>query len=130
MRANIRNTKEPGNMLTIRQAGPADALKIIEYNCLLAVETEGKSLDAAIIGPGVAAVLADPAKGLYFLAEEGGQALGQAGITTEFSDWRNGWFWWLQSVYVAKNRRRHGVFRALYEHIESLARQEPGVIGL
>jgi GNAT superfamily N-acetyltransferase len=51
-------------------------------------------------------------------------------ITTEWSDWRNGWFWWVQSVYVRPEARRRGVFRALFEHVEGLARQDPGVIGL
>ena len=116
--------------ITIRQAGPADAAVVVEFNGSLAQESEGKTLDPEELAPGVAAVLADPVKGLYFLAEEDGQVLGQIGLTFEFSDWRNGWMWWIQSVYVRPHARRKGVFRTLYSHIESLARRDPEVIGL
>ena len=51
-------------------------------------------------------------------------------ITYEFSDWRNGWFWWIQGVYVRAESRRRGVFRALYRHVAEAARRDPGVIGL
>jgi ribosomal protein S18 acetylase RimI-like enzyme len=56
--------------------------------------------------------------------------VGQLGVTLEWSDWRNGNFWWIQSVYVRKEARRHGVFRALYEHVLMHARSEPNVIGV
>jgi GNAT superfamily N-acetyltransferase len=116
--------------LTIRQATPADAPVIIEFNRLLAEESEGKILALEVLAPGVAAVLADPNKGLYFIAESDGKAVGQVGLTFEWSDWRNGWFWWIQSVYVRKEARRQGVFRTLYRHIEEMAIREPKVIGL
>jgi ribosomal protein S18 acetylase RimI-like enzyme len=115
---------------SVRQAGPADAVVVIEFNSCLAEESEGKVLDPAVLGPGVAAVLADPVKGLYFLAEIEGRVVGQIGLTFEFSDWRNGWFWWIQSVYVRKEARRQGVFRALYEHVQEMARADPTVVGL
>ena len=116
--------------LTIRQAGPADVPVVIEFNRLLAHESEGKTLDTTVLGPGVKAVLADSRKGLYFLAEEGGRFVGQMGLTFEWSDWRNGWFWWIQSVYVRPDARRQGVFRSLYSHIEDMAGRDQDVIGL
>jgi GNAT superfamily N-acetyltransferase len=116
--------------LTVRQAGPADAATIFELNQLLALETEGKTLHASVLEEGVAAVLADPIKGLYFLAEEDTRPVGQLGLTFEWSDWRNGWFWWIQSVYVRAEARRRGVFRALYAHVQKMARSDQGVIGL
>jgi ribosomal protein S18 acetylase RimI-like enzyme len=116
--------------LCIRQAGPADATVVVEFNRLLAEESEGKVLDPGQLGPGVAAVLADPVKGLYFLAEDEGLIVGQIGLTFEFSDWRNGWFWWIQSVYVRPEARRRGVFRTLYRHVQRMAQQDPGVVGL
>ena len=91
---------------------------------------EGKTLDLAVLTPGVQAVLADPQKGLYFVAEEAGDVLGQMMVTFEWSDWRNGWLWWIQSVYVRPEARRRGVFTALFEHVERLARNDPEVIGL
>jgi GNAT superfamily N-acetyltransferase len=116
--------------LSIRRAGPTDAALVAEFNRLLALESEGKTLDAAVLAAGVAAGLADPNKSVYFLAEEGGTAVGQIMYTTEWSDWRNGWFWWIQSVYVRAEARRRGVFRALYEHVEQAARADGKVIGL
>jgi GNAT superfamily N-acetyltransferase len=116
--------------LTIRRATPADVAVVVEFNRRLAEETEGKTLDPAVLAAGVAAGLADPARAWYFLAEEEGALLGQLMITFEWSDWRNGWFWWIQSVYVRAAARRRGVFRHLYQHVAKLARQNPGVIGL
>jgi GNAT superfamily N-acetyltransferase len=116
--------------LALRCATPADAAVIIEYNRRLAEETEGKRLDPQVLAAGVAACLADPDKALYFLAEEDGTVLGQMMITREWSDWRNGWMWWIQSVYVRAEARRRGVFRTLYRHVAELARSRPDVIGL
>jgi ribosomal protein S18 acetylase RimI-like enzyme len=116
--------------VTIRQACPEDATIIVEFNRRLAEESEGKTLDPALLRPGVAAALADPLKASYFLACDGDRVLGQMMITLEWSDWRNGWFWWIQSVYVRPEARRRGVFRALFEHVQQAARDDPNVIGL
>jgi GNAT superfamily N-acetyltransferase len=116
--------------LTVRRATPADAAVVAEYNRLLAHESEGKKLDPEVLARGVAAALADPRKALYFLAEETGEQLGQTMITFEWSDWRNGWVWWIQSVFVRSDARRRGVFRALFEHIHQIACRDPEVVGL
>jgi ribosomal protein S18 acetylase RimI-like enzyme len=116
--------------LSIRPARPEDADVIREFNRLMAKETEHKDLDPAILGAGVAAMLRDPNKGRYFVAEADGRIVGQLGITLEWSDWRNGNFWWIQSVYVAPDARRHGVFRKLYDHVLDAAAKEPNVIGV
>lgn len=78
----------------------------------------------------MAALLKDPAKGVYFVAEEKGTLLGQLSITCEWSDWRNARFWWIQSVYVRKDFRGQGVFRALFEHVQRLAKKQRDVCGL
>jgi ribosomal protein S18 acetylase RimI-like enzyme len=116
--------------LTIRRATPADAPVIVEFNRLLAEESEGKALDLAILTPGVRAALADERKAFYFVAEDGDDIVGQTMLTFEWSDWRNGWIWWIQSVYVRQAARKRGVFRALYEHILQAARDDPEVIGI
>ncbi len=116
--------------LTVRRATPADAPVVAEFNARLARETEGKTLDPAVLAAGVAAVLADPNKGIYFVAEDEGSVLGMTEVTFEWSDWRNGWLWWIQSVYVRADARRRGVFRALYEHIYQTAVREADVVGL
>lgn len=116
--------------LTIRSARPDDAPIIADFNARLARETENKHLDPTILNPGVEAMLRDPAKGRYFVAEADGQIVGQLGVTLEWSDWRNGNFWWIQSVYVVPEARRHGVFRKLYDHIVEAARSVPDAIGV
>lgn len=116
--------------ILIRAAGPADADAIVDFNCRMAMETEGRTLDRELIGRGVAAVLSDAAKGKYYLALADGSVAGQLLITQEWSDWRAGWFWWVQSVYVRPEFRRRGVYRRLHEHVVAAARADPEVIGV
>jgi GNAT superfamily N-acetyltransferase len=117
--------------LTIRRAAPADVPVIVEYNRRLARETEAKELDPAVVAAGVRAALADPErKGPYYLACDGGDVVGQMQVTYEWSDWRNGWYWWVQSVYVRADHRGRGVFRTLYEHIREQARAAGDVVGI
>lgn len=116
--------------ITIRPATAADAEFLAAGNAAMALETEHKHLDAAVVGAGVRAALADPAKGRYFVAELGGRRVGQLMFTYEWSDWRNGTFWWIQSVYVLPEARRGGVFRALFHHVEQIAERDPAVCGI
>jgi GNAT superfamily N-acetyltransferase len=115
---------------TVRQAVPGDAAAVAEYNRRLAWETEHKALDPAQLLAGVAAVLGDAARGIYFVAESEGEVVGQLAITYEWSDWRNGWFWWIQSVYVREDMRKAGVFRLLYDHVAALAKERGDVVGI
>ncbi len=119
---------DPG--CTIRTADTADAPVIARFNRAMALETEARKLNSKRVLKGVTALLADPAKGTYYVAETGGQIIGQLLITYEWSDWRNGNFWWIQSVFVAPKHRGHGVFKALHAHVETLARSRPDVCGL
>ena len=113
--------------LIIRPATPADAAVVTEFNRLLAFESEEIILDPVILAAGVATALADPDRARYFLAEQDGKVAGQLMFTREWSDWRNGWLWWLQSVYVHADHRRQGVFRAMFDHVEQMIRQDPEV---
>ena len=116
--------------IQIRRATLADANVIAGFNQLLAQETEHLQLDAARVQAGVTALLNDPAKGVYFVAEIKGAIAGQLMITYEWSDWRNGNFWWIQSVYVAEKFRGSGVFKALFNHVRALAQKEGNVPSL
>jgi ribosomal protein S18 acetylase RimI-like enzyme len=116
--------------ILVREAFDADFALLANGNMAMAVESEGKPLAQAIVEAGVRAALADPDKGRYFVAEFGGTSAGQAMVTREWSDWRNGWFWWIQSVYIALEYRRRGVYRALHEHIRAAAVAERDVVGL
>jgi GNAT superfamily N-acetyltransferase len=115
----------------IRPAEFSDRDQIVEFNFRLAEETEHRALDRSILESGVSALLRDRDKGRYYLAEsDEGQVIGQMMITLEWSDWRDGWFWWLQSVYVLPECRKQGVFSALFAHVRELALAEPEVCGL
>jgi GNAT superfamily N-acetyltransferase len=114
----------------VRRAMIGDAPILAEYNRRMAWETEAKELDPKVLGPGVAKVFDDPAKGFYLVAEADVGIVGQLMITYEWSDWRNGWFWWIQSVYVVESHRRRGVFRALVDEVKRLAAVGGDVIGL
>src|SRR5262249_18861327 len=116
--------------IKIRPASLSDAPFIADCNRFLAQETEQRQLDLPRVSAGVRALLDDPAKGLYLIAETDGKPVGQLLITYEWSDWRNGNFWWLQSVYVVESFRGQGVFRALFQHVHELAKTRPEVCGL
>ncbi len=116
--------------VTVRDATPADLEFVVDGNQRMALETEGKALDPALLRPGVAAVLGDPGLGRYFIAELGGRMVGQMMLTYEWSDWRNGCFWWIQSVFVHDGHRGMGVFSGLFRHVAALAERDPGVCGL
>ena len=97
----------------------------------MAMETEHKRLDPDTVRQGVRAVLEEPARGCYFIAErDPGEPVGTLMLTHEWSDWRNGNWWWIQSVYVDPAHRRSGVYRALYDHVHALAQATPDVCGL
>ena len=116
--------------IQVRPARASDAPIIADFNQRMALETEDRALDAALLGQGVEALLRDPAKGSYFVADAQGPVVGQLMLTYEWSDWRNGNFWWIQSVYVRPEFRRRGVFKALFQHVSQLAGQRRDVCGL
>ncbi len=116
--------------LTIRPATLDDWATIVEYNCRLAEESEHKQLDRPTVELGVGAILQDHNKGRYFVACADGNVVGQLMLTMEWSDWRNGDIWWLQSVYVHPDFRRRGIFRQLFNHVRDLAASTPQIVGL
>jgi GNAT superfamily N-acetyltransferase len=96
----------------------------------MALETEGVTLDREVCTRGVAAVFDDPSLGRYFVAEEGGQVVASLLITYEWSDWRNGNVWWIQSVYVVPALRGRGVYAGLYQHVQRLVEADPALRGI
>jgi ribosomal protein S18 acetylase RimI-like enzyme len=116
--------------MRIRSAHLDDLDVICDFNARLAWESEAKRLDDKLLRPGVRALLTDLAKGRYFVAEVDGQVVGQIALTYEWSDWRNGWFWWIQSVYVHPDHRRNGIFTRLCRHVEEQAVAEKDVVGI
>ena len=96
----------------------------------MALETEGRLLDTEACRRGTEQVLAGAVPAYYLVAELDGELAGQLMVTTEWSDWRDGVFWWIQSVYIAPRFRRRGIYRALYGHLLAEARRDPAVCGL
>ena len=114
----------------IRNAKLNDIETIAKYNIAMALETENKNLDKDTITKGVTSVVMDKSKGLYWVVEIDGALAGQLMVTYEWSDWRNGIIWWIQSVYVLTAHRKQGIFRVLFKHIENLAKVNPQVKAL
>ncbi|MEZ5464161.1 MAG: GNAT family N-acetyltransferase [Lysobacteraceae bacterium] len=103
--------------LDIRAATAADVATLATFATAMALETENKRLDIATVTRGIERVLAEPAHGRYLVAAQAGNVVGTLMLTYEWSDWRCADWWWIQSVYVAKEARRQGVYAAMYRHV-------------
>ena len=115
----------------VRPAAAQDLDTIVEFNRAMARESEDKTLDPVRLENGVASLMRQPADGYYLVAEDDdARVVGALMLTFEWSDWRNGRFWWIQSVYVPPESRRKGVYRALHAHVRELARRDPEACGL
>ncbi|HEY7128294.1 MAG TPA: N-acetyltransferase [Nitrospira sp.] len=120
--------------LTIRPAGSGDVDTLVAFSAAMAWETEQRKLDEERLRQGTQSLLRTPSLGFFMVAEAGeaeqAMLVGQLMITYEWSDWRNGVFWWIQSLYVAPAWRRRGVFRRMLEEIMTSARAAPDVCGV
>jgi ribosomal protein S18 acetylase RimI-like enzyme len=115
--------------MIIRQALSQDIAELAEFNINMARETEGMELISEVITTGVKGMIENPQRGYYLVVELDNGIQASLMVTTEWSDWRNGMFWWIQSVYVRPAYRRQGLYRELYARVKELAEQEPSVCG-
>jgi ribosomal protein S18 acetylase RimI-like enzyme len=115
--------------MNIRLAQKNDAPALVEFNQAMALETEGKRLDSEVLRNGVEAVFEDEKKGFYVVAESENEIIGGLMVTFEWSDWRNNWFWWIQSVYILPEARGRGIYRLLYEFVKEKAEKSGNVCG-
>ena len=115
--------------INIRLAQLSDAKEIASFNQTMAKETEEKVLQPDVIFAGVNTLLKDPSQGFYIVAELDSKVVGCLMITREWSDWRNGVFWWIQSVFIQEEYRRRGIYRRMYEFIKELASGQEDVCG-
>ncbi len=115
--------------MIIRQALAQDAAELAEFNISMARETESVELIPDVIRAGVEAMIQHPERGFYLVVELDNGIQASLMVTTEWSDWRNGTFWWIQSVYVRPQYRRQGLYRELYERVKELAEQDSSVCG-
>ena len=121
------------NSLIIRRGILEDVPTLVEFNIAMARETENKTLDRLTVQRGVRAMFDGRGDGFYLVAQVAGsdsRVVGALMVTYEWSDWRNAWFWWLQSVYVHPDYRRRGVFRSLYQALQQEAESRSDVCGL
>ena len=116
--------------IEVRLADGGDAERIAGFNIAMALETEGKELSPEVVRRGVEGLFEKPEYGFYVVAEIAGEVVGSLMITYEWSDWRCGMFWWIQSVYVQPGFRRQGVFTRFYEFLRGECQRDPGVCGL
>ncbi|ONI47496.1 GNAT family N-acetyltransferase [Candidatus Epulonipiscium fishelsonii] len=117
-------------MINIRKATIDDLEYIVNFNSLLAHETEDKELDKKVLTKGVKYLLENEQYGIYHVAEKENKVIGQVMYTFEWSDWRNGLFLWIQSVYVDKNYRQQGVFTSLYNQVKSICDKNDNIVGI
>ncbi len=123
----------PDQVFTLRRGEPRDIAALADFNIRMARETEDLHLDPAVITAGVRGMVEHPERGFYLVAETGDDGARSIAaslmVTTEWSDWRNGSIWWIQSVYVLPEYRRLGLYRRLYDRVRELAAAEPDVCG-
>lgn len=125
----MREATSDSTTFNLRRADARDADALVEFNLAMARETEAKELAPEVLRAGVAHFIERPRYGFYLVAEDAGCVVGSLMVTYEWSDWRDGLFWWIQSVYVLPSHRRRGVYRRLYEHVKRLAAEAPEVRG-
>ncbi|MBT3620090.1 MAG: GNAT family N-acetyltransferase [Porticoccaceae bacterium] len=113
-------------MIVIRVANAQqDATMLTHHNCAMALETENKVLDPKVAQLGVYGLFDRPQFGFYLVAEVDGEPAASLMVTYEWSDWRNGLFWWIESVYVKKDYRRQGLYRAMYAELKRMSAEQP-----
>ncbi len=116
--------------MKITQPGIEDINSLVDFNIKMAKETENKILNKKIVTKGVSEVLTDTTLGYYVIAKNKNTILGSLMITYEWSDWRNGMFWWIQSVYVEKEYRQQGVYKKMYSYIKDKALKDNSCTGI
>lgn len=116
--------------IQIRKAKETDLSTIVDFQLAMALETENLQLDKSTVEKGVAAAYNDSAKGQYFVTEVNGEIASSLMITPEWSDWRNGLVYWIQSVFVKEKFRRLGIYRKMYAHIQDLVNADKNVRGI
>ena len=86
------------NDIAVRRATQSDLDILIDFQIAMAAESEDKGLDNNRLRRGIESALSSDELALYFVAEIAGEPVGTVMLTWEWSDWRNGRFWWIQSV--------------------------------
>src|ERR1035437_628095 len=115
--------------MNIRIARPEDIESLVEFNQAMALETEGRHLDGDVLRSGIDAIFNSDRRGFYVVAEEDDCIIGGLMVTYEWSDWRNAWFWWIQSVYIVPASRGQKIYSRLYDFVKEMADEAGGICG-
>lgn len=126
----VMSSWPPMGSLVVRAARESDLDRLVAFNLAMARETEDHGLDESALRTGMLRALRDRERGSYSMAELDGAVVGCLLVTREWSDWRDRWFWWIQSVYVAPQARRRGVYRALHRAVLAAAAEQGDVCGV
>lgn len=124
-----RQAEDMNKQITIRYATDKEIDDLVDFNQAMALETEGKKLDSEVLRKGVAAVFENEKRGFYVVAENAEKIAGGLMITYEWSDWRNAWFWWIQSVYIIPEFRGRKIYSELYDFVKREAEKSGNVCG-
>lgn len=116
--------------ITATKANSDDAQSIAEFNVAMAYETEGKKIESSELLAGVKGLMSKPEYGFYIVAKHNLETVACMMITYEWTDWRNGLFWWIQSVYVKPKYRKQGVYRLMHKYVRELSQLEEDVVGI
>jgi L-amino acid N-acyltransferase YncA len=116
--------------MLIREATEADIPSLLDFQLKMALETENITLEISSLTMGVHRLFKDATKGRYYVAEENEEVVGCLMTTYEWSDWRNGTVLWIQSVYVSKEHRGKGVYKAMYSHVRQMVENDPDLKGI
>ena len=118
------------NDISIREGTISDATLISNFQQHMALETESKNLDKYTVLKGVEKVLASSDRGFYIIAEVASKVIGSLMVTFEWSDWRNGWFFWIQSVFVEQSYRRQGIYRLMHNEVINRCKESKDCCGI
>ncbi|MEN6619086.1 MAG: GNAT family N-acetyltransferase [Rikenellaceae bacterium] len=116
--------------IVIREANINDHSAIVDFQLAMALETENLQLDKDVLSRGILSALEDSARARYFIADIDSSAVGMLMITLEWSDWRDGWVWWIQSVYTKPGYRKIGIYKMLYKYVRDMVEKSDNIRGL
>ena len=109
----------------VREASIDDLNVIVDFIAEEAREAEGRTQDRKTLESGIGEALRDDSIAKYWLLVDGlGVAIGCASVVKEWSDWNAGYYWWIQSMYIAPDCRGKGYLNALIGSIARAARKE------
>lgn len=116
--------------MVVREAKLADIPTLLDFQLKMALETENVQLEIQPLTQGMQKLFRDPTKGKYYVAVDNDEVIGCLMTTSEWSEWRCGTIYWIQSVYVAASHRKKGVFKQMYQHIQQLVTEDPDLKGI